>query len=204
MAKIFFRKILRFCVTLPRNGTLNILKEKDEKRRWQRLEPFEAIYEKYFNRVYAFLYRMCRDESLAEELTQETFFQAFKSFPKYRGESELFTWLASIAKFTFFGYVKKNKHMNENVDIELLADNLLDTDGDPEETLQQRETVDAIRRVIERIPEKYRDVVVLRLYAELPFAQIAKSLNISETSAKVIFHRAKKLLSEELKNEHIL
>ena len=168
------------------------------------MEPFEAIYEKYFNRVYAFLYRMCRDESLAEELTQETFFQAFKSFPKYRGESELFTWLASIAKFTFFGYVKKNKHMNENVDIELLADNLLDTDGDPEETLQQRETVDAIRRVIERIPEKYRDVVVLRLYAELPFAQIAKSLNISETSAKVIFHRAKKLLSEELKNEHIL
>lgn len=168
------------------------------------MEPFEAIYEKYFNRVYAFLYRMCRDESLAEELTQETFFQAFKSFPKYRGESELFTWLASIAKFTFFGYVKKNKHMNENVDIELLADNLLDTDGDPEETLQQRETVDAIRRVIARIPEKYRDVVVLRLYAELPFAQIAKSLNISETSAKVIFHRAKKLLSEELKNEHIL
>ena len=168
------------------------------------MEPFEAIYEQYFTRVYAFLYRMCRDESLAEELTQETFFQAFKSFPKYRGESELFTWLASIAKYTFFGYIKKNKHLSDSVDIELLADNLLDTDNDPEENLQQRETVDAIRRIIAHIPEKYRDVVVLRLYAELPFAQIAESLNISENSAKVIFHRAKKLLSEELKNEHIL
>ena len=54
------------------------------------MEPFESIYEQYFPRVYAFLYRMCRNENLAEELTQETFFQAFKSFPKYRGESELF------------------------------------------------------------------------------------------------------------------
>ncbi len=150
------------------------------------------------------MYRLCRDESLSEELTQETFFQAFKSFSKYRGESELFTWLASIAKYTFFSYIRKNKQAGESVDIELLADNLLDTENDPEETIQQHETVDAIRRAISNMPEKYRDVVVLRLYAELPFAQVAEVLHISENSAKVIFHRAKKLLSEELKNEHIL
>lgn len=168
------------------------------------MEPFEAIYEQYFPRIYAFMYRLCRDESLSEELTQETFFQAFKSFSKYRGESELFTWLASIAKYTFFSYIRKNKQAGESVDIELLADNLLDTENDPEETIQQHETVDAIRRAISNMPEKYRDVVVLRLYAELPFAQVAEVLHISENSAKVIFHRAKKLLSEELKNEHIL
>ena len=168
------------------------------------LEPFESIYEQYFPRVYAFLYRMCRNENLAEELTQETFFQAFKSFPKYRGESELFTWLASIAKYTFFGYIRKNKNSDENVDIELLADTLLDSENDPEETIQRHETIDAIRRAISAIPEKYRDVVVLRLYAELPFSEVAEVLHISENSAKVIFHRAKKLLSEELKNENIL
>lgn len=168
------------------------------------MEPFETIYEQYFPRVYGFLYRMCRDESLAEELTQETFFQAFRSFPKYRGESELFTWLASIAKYTFFSHMRKNRLSDESVDIELLADTLLDSENDPEETVQRRETVEAIRRAISRIPEKYRDVVVLRLYAELPFSQVATALGISENSAKVIFHRAKKLLSEELKNEHIL
>lgn len=168
------------------------------------MEPFESIYEEYFPRIYAFLYRMCRSEDLAEELTQETFFQAFKSFPKYRGESELFTWLASIAKFTFFAHLRKNKNSEETVDIELLADTLLDSENDPEETLQRSETVNAIRRAISRIPEKYRDVVVLRLYAELPFSQVAELFHISENSAKVIFHRAKKLLSEELKDEHIL
>lgn len=168
------------------------------------MEPFETIYEQYFPRVYSFIYRMCRDEDLAEELTQETFFQAFRSFPKYRGESELFTWLASIAKYTFFSYMRKNRRSGEDVDIELLADTLLDPENDPEEKMQHKETVEAIRRAISRIPEKYRDVVVLRLYAELPFSEVADALSISENSAKVIFHRAKKLLSEELKNEHIL
>ena len=168
------------------------------------MEPFETIYEQYFPRVYSFIYRMCRDEDLSEELTQETFFQAFRSFPKYRGESELFTWLASIAKYTFFSYMRKNRRSGEDVDIELLADTLLDPENDPEEKMQRKETVGAIRRAISRIPEKYRDVVVLRLYAELPFSEVADALSISENSAKVIFHRAKKLLSEELKNEHIL
>ncbi|MGN1127947.1 MAG: RNA polymerase sigma factor [Candidatus Flemingiibacterium sp.] len=168
------------------------------------MEPFETIYEQYFPRVYSFIYRMCRDEDLSEELTQETFFQAFRSFPKYRGESELFTWLASIAKYTFFSYMRKNRRSGEDVDIELLADTLLDPENDPEEKMQHKETVEAIRRAISRIPEKYRDVVVLRLYAELPFSEVADALSISENSAKVIFHRAKKLLSEELKNEHIL
>ena len=52
------------------------------------------------------------------------------------------------------------------------------------------------------MPEKYRDVVMLRLYAELPFSEIAETLKITENSAKVLFHRAKKMLTEELRNEY--
>lgn len=51
------------------------------------------------------------------------------------------------------------------------------------------------------IPKKYRDVMVLRVYAELPFSQIAQILRISENSAKVIYFRAKKMLMEVLKDE---
>ena len=51
------------------------------------------------------------------------------------------------------------------------------------------------------IPKKYRDVVLLRIYAELPFSQIALALKISENSAKVIFFRAKKKMMEVLKDE---
>ena len=55
--------------------------------------------------------------------------------------------------------------------------------------------------MVENIPKKYRDVVLLRIYAELPFSQIAQSLKISESSAKVIYFRAKKMLMEVLKDE---
>ena len=53
-----------------------------------------------------------------------------------------------------------------------------------------------MREAVERLPEKYRDVVILRTYADMPFSDIARSLKISENSAKVIYHRAKKMLKE--------
>ena len=169
------------------------------------MEPFEKIYEENFPRVYAFLFRLCRDENLAEELTQETFFQAFRSFHRFRGDSELFTWLASIAKHTFYGYMRKNKAQLECINIDLVTEVLCeDADRGPEETVQKKMTSETLRAMIRRIPEKYRDVVMLRLYAELPFSQVAAALKISENSAKVIFHRAKKMLTEELKHEHYL
>lgn len=167
-------------------------------------DEFEKIYTEYFPRVYGFIYRMCRNEDLAEELTQETFFQAFRSFGGYRGDSELFTWLAAIAKYTFFGYLRKNK-CGEMVDLELIADTLTEPDDDsPESKVTKRETDETIRRAISAMPEKYRDVVMLRLYAELPFSEIAEAMRITENSAKVIYHRAKKMLTEELKNEYYL
>lgn len=169
------------------------------------MEPFEKIYEDNFKRVYAFLYHLCRDESLTEELTQETFFQAFRSFHRYRGESELFTWLASIAKHTFFTYLRKNKMRKENIDLELVTDVLCaDASGNPEEAYQRKFITESVRKVLCKIPDKYRDVVMLRLYADLPFAQVAAALKISENSAKVIYHRAKKMLMEELKNGYDL
>ncbi len=168
------------------------------------VDTFENIYREYFSRVYGFLYRMCRNDDLAEELTQETFYQAFKSFRRFRGDSELFTWLAAIAKFTFLAYLRRNK-CAECVNLELIEDTLCDSgENGPEETAQNRETTENIRRAILNMPDKYRDVVLLRLYAELPFSQIAESMKITENSAKVLFHRAKKLLMEELKNEYFM
>ena len=169
------------------------------------METFETIYEANFPRVYAFLFRLCKDESLAEELTQETFFQAFRSFYRFRGDSELFTWLASIAKHAFFSYMRKNKAQLECINIDLVTGVLCeDADRGPEESVQKKMTAERVRTIIRKIPKKYRDVVMLRLYAELPFSQVAAALKISENSAKVIFHRAKKMLTEELKHEHYL
>jgi len=162
------------------------------------VESFEQIYNEYFPRVYRFLYRLCQNGNTAEELTQETFYQAFLSFGKYRGESELFTWLASIAKFTLYTAIRKHKLPESTIALDLLADTLIDTDDSPEETLQKKEAVEKIRKAILALPKKYADVVILRIYAELPFSEIAEVLKITENSAKVLFFRAKKMLAEEL------
>ena len=89
------------------------------------------------------------------------------------------------------------------VNLDLLADPLCEPDeSGPESTAARSETNEAIRHAIANMPEKYRDVVMLRLYAELPFSEIAETLKITENSAKVLFHRAKKMLTEELRNEY--
>ena len=62
------------------------------------MEDMEKIYEKYMPQVYRFLFSLCRDPHLTEELTQETFFQALKSIDHFRGDCKLYVWLCAIAK----------------------------------------------------------------------------------------------------------
>lgn len=168
------------------------------------LEKIEVIYRENYARIYAFLHRLCGEAPLAEDLAQETFYQAFVSLHRFRGGSELFTWLASIAKHLYLKHLRSKKMTLETADLELVVTTYCINEESPEERLERRDVEEAVRRVIRRIPEKYRDVVMLRIYAELPFAQVARALNITENSAKVIYCRAKKMLAEELRNEYEL
>ena len=164
---------------------------------------YSKIYTAYSKRVFLFLYNMCKDYHIAEELTQETFFQAFKSFGAYKGKSDIFTWLAAIAKHTYYKYMRKNKMNFENLDFEKVAEMYIDSEmcDSPENSYIKGELKEAARRLVKKLPQKYKDVVILRVYAELSFGEIAKVLDISESSAKVIYFRAKKLLKEEFENE---
>ncbi len=164
------------------------------------MNEFESIYNEYFKRIYAFLSKMCPDPYLCEEMTQETFYQAFISFHRYDGSCEIFTWLCAVAKNTYFKYLRKNRI--QTVDIDLVPDGDGGAD-DPATVYQRKMTGEAVKKAVAQLPSKYRDVVVLRIYAELSFADIGKSLGISENSAKVIFFRAKKMLKEAL-NEYQL
>ena len=116
----------------------------------------------------------------------------------------MFTWLASIAKHMYLKYLRKKRMSLETADIELVVNTYCANEETPEEQLERCEVEEAVRRVVRKIPDKYRDVVMLRIYAELTFAQVARALNISENSAKVIYCRAKKMLAEELQNEYEL
>ena len=64
--------------------------------------------------------------------------------------------------------------------------------------LQQKFVAEYVSECVQKLPQKYRDVVFLRIYAELPFSQIAEILSITENSAKVVYYRAKNMLRKDL------
>ncbi len=163
------------------------------------MNDFEKLYKEYYPRVYSFLYKICRNHDLCEEMTQETFFQAYLSFHKFRGNSSIFTYLAAIAKNVYFKYLRKSKV--ETVDIDLLVTSDDDSAAQPYEMLEKKLAAEKVTRFIKELPKNYKDVVFLRIYADLPFSEIAANLGISENSAKVIFYRAKKILKEAIKND---
>lgn len=167
----------------------------------EQVNSFEMLYRAYYDRVYAFLHRLCGDRALAEDLAQETFLQAYMSFHRFRGECEVFTWLASIGKHVYFKYLKRNKLHLDSANLDLVVNTYYTQNADPEEYFHKKYVEKAVRAMVKEIPKKYRDVVLLRIYAELPFSQIALALKISENSAKVIFFRAKKKMMEVLKDE---
>lgn len=161
---------------------------------------FSEIYLEYFDRVFAFLYKLCRNADLAEELTQETFFQALRSFHRYNGSCTLFTWLAAIGKNCYFKHLRKARSVILPDEPSLLLDLAAEPDdsGSPEDALLRREREQKVRQALKLLPDRSRDVVLLRIYGDLPFKEIAGLLEISESSAKVIFFRAKATLRELL------
>ena len=162
------------------------------------MEEFEKLYKEYYPRVYAFLFKLCKNNELTEEMTQDTFYQLYISLHKYNGSCSLFTFIAAIAKNVYYKYVRKKRI--ECIDIDSVEE-LHDLSDTPEEACLRNLKSVKIRKVVEMLPKNYRDVVLLRVYADLTFADIANVLGISTSSAKVLFHRAKKTLTEELFDE---
>lgn len=158
---------------------------------------FEAIYEEYFIHVYRYIYSMCENENLAEEISQETFYKALEHMDQFDGKSRLYVWLCSIAKNTYFTYLKKHKRcvLEEEPDVRLLAASNIEDD------LLDKDTAQRIRKLLHHLPEPYKEVFSLRVFGELPFSQIGDLFEKTDRWARVIYYRAKKEIRRGLNEE---
>lgn len=157
------------------------------------MPDFDEIFSEYFRIVYRYALALCRDVSVAEDVTSETFLKAYKAIDDFKGECELRVWLCQIAKNTYFSLLKKNKYETLFDDIELesdCADLLLD--------ITTKETSREIHRRLHSLAEPYKEVFSLRVFGELPFAEIAELFGKTENWARVTYHRAKLKLQEGL------
>ena len=158
------------------------------------MESFEEVYKSYFPTVYGYLLNLCRDDALAEELTQETFLRALQSIGGYRGDCKLSVWLCQIAKNLYFSYAKRRKR---HVSLEELPEETIAA-ADPEEQVIHQELSRRVREVLQTLDEPYRAVFRMRAFGELPFAEIARLHGKTESWARVTYHRAKMKIQEEL------
>ncbi|MDD2647827.1 MAG: RNA polymerase sigma factor [Eubacteriales bacterium] len=151
----------------------------------------EETYVKYFGHVYAFLVSLCRDDRLAEELTQETFARAIKNSREFSERCLPETWLCSIAKNCYFDYCRKEKRI-------VLGD-VPESAGEPlEKLITEREGLMRVHSALHSLQEPYNEVFTLRVFGGLDYGEIAALFEKSETWGRVTFYRAKQKLQETL------
>ncbi len=151
---------------------------------------FQEIYQQYFGDVYKYVLSLCRNDQIAEEITQETFFKALKKIDSFREECKLYVWLCQIAKNTYLSYLKKQKHILP-IDAE--------EESSMEQNLEDESTAIQIHRILHGLEEPYKEVFSLRTFGQLSFRQIGELFSKTEGWARVTYHRAKIRIQEELK-----
>ena len=152
---------------------------------------FEEIYDFYFREVHLYIRSLCDNESIAEEIAQETFFKALKSIHRFDGKKDFRAWLFTIAKNTYFSYYKKNHR--RLCDLAVSNEKEVDhTRVDLTERLTRQEDAFTIHQFIRTMSEPYKEVFSLRVFGELSFLQIGKLFGKGDSWARVTYHRARK------------
>lgn len=158
------------------------------------MPDFGEIYAEHFSDVYKYVLSLSRDETIAEEVTQETFFKAMQHINKFNGSCKLYVWLCQIAKNTYFTLCKKQKR---SIALDMNPEQP-DTTIHLEMDYSDKETARRLHVLLHHLNEPYKEVFTLRVFGELPFSQIGELFGKTDSWARLIFYRAKKQLQEAL------
>ncbi len=157
----------------------------------------EELFFQYQKDVYRYLYHLCGDAALAEDLTSEVFLEVVRSIAGFRGEADLKTWLFSIARHRWYHYLRKKKREPQT---EALTEFLPSPVSFPDEISYRKLLAERIDLLLEEEPERTRAIVRLRI-AGYSFYEIAQRYGISESSARVIDFRTKAKIRKVLQEE---
>ena len=146
------------------------------------MDSMEEIYLKHGKMIYGFLLTRTQDPDLAEELTQETFYQAVKNIGTYKGKSSVSTWLCGIARNLWYEHLRKQK---KHVPLEEAAEIPVDS------------AEKQILRLVHGLENPMREVMYLRLVGNLTFGQIGEIMEKSENWARVTYYRGKERVMKE-------
>ena len=159
---------------------------------------FAALLREHQDEVYTLARRLVGDPHLASDVAQEALIRAWRALPKFRGDAKLSTWLYRITVNTAWTHKKRAKrHQGASIDDHLDLAAPVDA-AHPEVAGEILELRGRLRLALDRLPEAQREVVVLKDVYGWSHAEIAESMDISVTAAKVRLHRARARLARDL------
>ena len=173
-------------------------------------DAFELVVQRFGGRMLATARRFLNNECDAQDAVQEAFASAFRALDKFNGDSLLSTWLHRIVVNAALVQLRSKRRRGEQP-IETLLPRF-DQDGEwideqvtwtnaAETILERRDSREMVRRCIQRLPEKYCSVLLLRDIEELDTEEAARSLSVTANTIKVRLHRARQALKTLIERE---
>ncbi len=157
------------------------------------MADFEELFSENYAFIQKYLTKLCRDPSLAEELTQETFFRAYMNLSQLRDRDKAPVWLCQIAKNSYYAWYNASRK-TEELDEALVSD----TPDLAESLIRKELSAEAFSRLHE-LEEPYKEVFLLHVFANLSLKEISTLFGKSESWTRVTFFRARKKLKEKLR-----
>ena len=174
---------------------------------------FDRLYRDHVDIMYRFAYRLCGEAEAAKDLVQETFLNAYRAYDRFRGDSQVSTWLYAIASHACLRMRRKRKG---EPDRELSLEEFVPTaEGEfvlqipmeglsPQEAMENKELRQILDRAIEKLPHKYRMVLVLRDMEGLSAKEVGGILGLNERAIKSRLHRARLFVRKELSAKEVV
>ncbi len=162
----------------------------------------ELLYKQFAPKMFGICLRYAPDRDIAHDIFQEGFIKTFQNLHRFKGESALGSWMYRIFVTTAINYIQRKLKTQFEVSInEQLHNKGDDISEDEKEHWLNHISTDEALYMVQQLPEKYR--VIINLYAvdKLNHTEISKLLNINEATSRSQLSRARKLLSDMLKQQ---
>jgi RNA polymerase sigma-70 factor (ECF subfamily) len=161
-------------------------------------EAFEELVKATYAGSYTLAYRLVGDEEDARDVVQDAYLRAYRGLKRFRGDAQFTTWLYRITANCASNHLgKRARHRHDELEDDAPVPDPARR-GDPEHSADQGELRERLQEALIDLPPRLRTVVVLRDIYDLPHEAIAAELGISESTAKVRLHRARRKLRERL------
>jgi len=151
---------------------------------------FEEVYDEYAERIYRFIYYKTYHTETAEDILSQVFLKAYEKWGSYDpGKGSVSSWLYAIAGNTVIDYYRKKRPASDIDDVWDLS-----SDEDIQIDAERKEQMEEIRGSLEKIDREQRNLIIMRIWDELSFSEIAEITGKSEAGCKMAFYRALKKL----------